>query len=124
MGVLTKDGGAFRKPIPGPLPKSLARVLLIPIGPNMLAHRLSLVVLVVYLLSTAVSAYVELSLNAKLNATLAERKDNLRRSSDNPLGGGISIAYYYVLLQIGNQTFRVNIVRMKPLKALVFSAYC
>lgn len=78
----------------------------------MQTNRLLLAALVAQLLCATVLAYTVLPLNAKLNSTLEERMNAYKRSSDNPLGGGPVIGYYFVDIQIGSQTFRVDIVRI------------
>lgn len=84
-------------------------------------NKLLLVALVAHLLCAAALAYVTLPMNAKSELSLEARAHNQRRSSDNPLGGGARIGYYYVELDIGSQTFRVDIVRLKTCKAVSLS---
>lgn len=81
-------------------------------------NKVLLVALVAQLLCAAALAYVTLPMNAKSELSLDARALNQRRSSDNPLGGGPRIGYYYVELEIGSQTFRVDIVRLKTWKSV------
>lgn len=78
---------------------------------------LALVLLVVQMLCITTMGYVVLPLNQKPNVTIEDRHNQFKRANE-PLGGGMTrVGYYFVMLNIGSQTFQIDIVREKTKNA-------